>query len=456
MNKSDFAGFKQVFIFEFMTGIKKTGFKVFLAILCAMSFLTTPIILILGNLKSDEKIENDLIEKSVIETVYVYDETGISINYDILNKEDKYAETMFITDNAISYTDAVNKLDENPNLKNLVIKTEYDYKEGFNITIVRSNKSGIGKSALEGFEEDYLDFYREEILKNLDVSEKEYDYVSKDINISIMKANKDGTFFEDDGRISTDDYFIMLAGLMIVFIFINMSVGNIATSIATEKSSRVIEYLLTGTRPLALLSGKIVARILESLITIFATYSSFFMSQLLSVFIISDSVASSSTSGNIIVVSSIWETITISKIIVVILYFIAGITLYSIIGALTGASVSKLDELQDAYKHYNFILVGCVYVDMFLIIMMLVSSEVGAFQSFCAVFPLTGAFLTPALILLGKISILTGIIALAVMAITVAITFILAAAVYESMLLFQGRRIEVKDIITIMKKQVIA
>ncbi|MCR5099907.1 MAG: ABC transporter permease [Butyrivibrio sp.] len=456
MNKSDFAGFKQVFIFEFITGIKKTGFKVFLAILCAMSFLTTPIILILGNLKSGENIENNILEKTVIESVYIYDETGLSMDYDILNKIDKYTETKFITDNEMSYTEAVDELKEKSDLRNLVIKVEYDSNEGFNITIARSSKSGIKKEVIEDFEEDYLDFYREEVLKNLKVSEEDYEYISKDIDITIMKANEDGTFSEDAGKISTNDYFIMLAGLMIVFIFINMSVGNIATSIATEKSSRVIEYLLTGTRPLALLSGKIVARILESLITIFATYSCFFMSQLLSVFIAMDSMATSSTSGNMIVVSSVWETITISKLIVVILYFIAGITLYSIIGALTGASVSKLDELQDAYKYYNFILVGCVYVDMFLIIMMLTSSETGAFQTFCAVFPLTGAFLTPALILLGKISILTGIIALAVMVITVAITFILAAAVYESMLLFQGRRIKVKDIITIMKKQVIA
>ncbi len=456
MNKSDFAGFKQVFIFEFMTGIKKKGFIVFLVILCAMSFLTTPIMLILGNLKNDEKVDNSILEKAFIDSVYVYDETGLCIDYSILNKVDKYAETKFILDNEMSYSDAVDKLEEEINQKNLVIKSEYDSRKGFNITIARSNKSEINKSVLDDFKEDFLDFYREEILKNLEVSETDYEYLTTDVGITIIKGNEDGSFSEEAGRISLDDYFIMLAGLMIVFIFVNMSVGNIATSIATEKSSRVIEYLLTGTRPLALLSGKIVARIIESLITIFASYSCFFMSQLLSVFIISDSMISGNTSGNIVVVSSIWETITFSKLIVVVLYFIAGIVLYSIIGALTGASVSKIDELQDAYKHYNLILVGCVYVDLFLVIMMLTSSEAGAFQNFCAIFPLTGAFLTPALILLGKISMITGIIALLVMIVIVTITFILAAAVYESMLLFQGRRIEVKDIIKIMKKQVVA
>ena len=42
MNKSDFVGFKQVFLFEFMTGIKKKGFLSFLAVLCVMGFVTMP------------------------------------------------------------------------------------------------------------------------------------------------------------------------------------------------------------------------------------------------------------------------------------------------------------------------------------------------------------------------------------------------------------------------------
>ena len=73
----------------------------------------------------------------------------------------------------------------------------------------------------------------------------------------------------------------------------------------------------------------------------------------------------------------------------------------------------------------------------------------------CVLFPLTGAFLTPALILTGKLSIFMGIIALALIVATVAIAFVLASAVYESMLLFQGKRLGVKDIITLMKKQVV-
>ncbi len=455
MNKSEFRGFKQVFMFEFITGIQKTGFKVFVAILCAMAFFTMPIILIIGKIKGDDNADNEAI-RSAIETVYVYDETGLSVNYDLFGDKEKYKDVSFVTDSEISYSDAVDNLKNEKDHNNLVVKSEYDSEDGFDIAIVHSSKSGISDKELEYFEEDYQEFYRQEVLKNLNVSKEEYEYLSEEISITVMKANEDGSFSEGGSRISYDDYFILIAGLMIVFMFINMSVGNVATSIATEKSSRVIEYLLTGTRPLSLLSGKIAARLLESVIMAFAAYSSYFLSQLVCIFLIAGEKVSESVSDNVVVISSMWESITFSKLVIVVLYFVAGIALYTIIGALTGASVSKLEELQDAYKFYSFIMVICLYADMFLIIMMLNASGLEAFKNFCAIFPLTGAFLTPALILTGKVGMTTGIIALVVLIITAVVAFVLAGAVYESMLLFQGKRIKAKDIIALMKKQVIA
>ncbi|SFD03901.1 ABC transporter permease [Butyrivibrio sp. YAB3001] len=455
MNKSDFRGFKQVFLFEFMTGIKKSSFKVFLIIMCALAFFTTPILVIVGNIKGEQNAKENAAEKTEIESIYVYDDTSLAIDYKLFNKKDKYSDVSFITDGKLSYDDAVKELTKESEKNNIVIKTEYDSEVGFDVTIAHSKKSDVKSAAIDGFKEEYLSFYREEILKNLEVSEKDYEYLSKDFNVTVMKAAEDGSLSEDAEGISLSEYIIMLVGLMIVLMFINLSAGNVASSVATEKSSRVIEYLMVGTRPMALLAGKIVARVLETVITTLSAYSCYFMSQLFCTFLVSDNMAASTSSSNVVVVSSVWETITVSKIIVAVIYFLAGVILFTIIGALTGASVSKLDELQDAMKFYSFLMLLCSYADMFLVIMMLTTGEVGIFQDFCAICPLTGAFLTPALILTGKIGILEGLIALIVMIITVVVTYILSATVYESMLLFQGNRLKFKDIVTLMKKQVV-
>ncbi len=456
MNKSEFRGFKQVFLFEFMTGVRKPAFVYFLAITCALAFLSAPAMLIIGNIRGNNNSSDNAPQKSVIESVYIYDETGLSFDYGLLNDSEEYSAVSFITDSNMSYDDAVSNLKNSSGHRDLVLRTEYDNKEGFDVTIVNSGRSGISDAAISSFEEAYLEFFRDEVLRNLGVSNDDYEYMSKEINISIMQPAKDGSFVEDTSKISASDYTVMLSGLMLVFLFINMSASSVSTSVATEKSSRVIEYLLTGTRPLALLSGKIVARLAETLITTFSTYSAFIMSQIVCTFLAADQSASAGATSNIVVVSSIWETITLSKLIIAILYFLAGLALFSIIGALTGASVSKLDELPDAYKFYSFLMVVCVYTDMALIILMLNSSGMEAFENFCMLFPLTGAFLTPALIITGKISILTGFIALIIIIAAAVATFVLASAVYESMLLFQGKRLQAKDIISLMKKQVVA
>ena len=456
MNKSDFVGFKQVFLFEFMTGIKKKGFLSFLAVLCVMGFVTMPAMVIVGNIRGNDGAKDGDKPKSAIESVYVYDETDLLISFENLKKNETYSEISFVTDESVTYDEAVAKLQENSDSKDLIIRTRYDSEEGFDVTIVHANKSGIKNKELDNFEEEFKEFYRDEVLKNLGVSEETFDYLSRKINVSVLKMDKNGEFSEEAERISLDDYFIMLAGLMIVFMFINMAVGNVATSIATEKSSRVIEYLLTGTRPMALLSGKIAARLLESAITFLAAFSCYYLSQLVCVLITAKGAVSDSASNNMLVVASIWETITLSKIIVALLYFLAGLVLYTIFGAITGASVSKLDELQEAYKYYSIVMVLCVYADMFLVIMMLSSGASEALQNFCAIFPLTGAFLTPAFVLTGKVSIITGVIALIIIIITSAAAFVLASAIYESMLLFQGKRLKVKDVVTLMKKQVVA
>ncbi len=460
MNKNEFRGFKQVFMFEFMTGITKPAYKAFLGTVCALAFFAMPVMTIIGNIKGADDNTDSAPQKSDIETVYIYNETDLSLDYKGMNDSEEYSDVVFVTDSDMSYDDAVKKLEEDKDHKNIVIKLEYDAKHGFDVTMLHSGKSGLKGDSLDSFTEDYREFFKEEAIKNLGVSDEDYEYMSKEIAVSVMKPGKDGTFIEDSGSISGEDYTMMIAGLMAVFMFINMAASNVATSVATEKSSRVIEFLLTGTRPLALLSGKIAARLVETLIMTLASYSCYFLSQVVCLFLAADRIAAESavtdsTSSNMVVVSSFWENVSFSQLAIAALYFMAGLALFSIIGALTGASVSKLDELQDAYKFYTLVLIVCVYTDMALIIMMLNANGIEGFINFCTLFPLTGAFLTPTLLVTGKISILTGVIALIIIIVSAILTFVLASVIYESMLLFQGKRLQAKDIVALMKKQVV-
>lgn len=60
--------------------------------------------------------------------------------------------------------------------------------------------------------------------------------------------------------------------------FINMSGSQIALAIVTEKSTRVVEYLMINVRPMALIVGKIMA----SLTTVLIQFAAYGVSYLLS------------------------------------------------------------------------------------------------------------------------------------------------------------------------------
>ena len=167
MNKNDLRGFKQVFMFEFMTGIKKTGFKVFLAIICTLSFCYMPLMLIISNIKNSDDSGKNTQTISSIESVYIYDNSGLEIDFDSFIDNEVYKNVSFITDSEKSYDEAIDSFDKDTDIYSLIIKTEYDKQKGFDVYITRSPGSKIKDSELSDFEDAYVSFYREGVLKNL-------------------------------------------------------------------------------------------------------------------------------------------------------------------------------------------------------------------------------------------------------------------------------------------------
>jgi ABC-2 type transport system permease protein len=67
-------------------------------------------------------------------------------------------------------------------------------------------------------------------------------------------------------------------------------------------------------------------------------------------------------------------------------------------------------------------------------------------------FPLTGAFITPIFLIIGKITLLEGVISELILIATAAVLFIMGGGVYEGMILYQGQRLKFRDIVKIAIK----
>jgi ABC-2 type transport system permease protein len=226
-----------------------------------------------------------------------------------------------------------------------------------------------------------------------------------------------------------------------------MASTQIANSIVTEKSTRVVEYLLTSVKPLALMVGKIIAMLTAVLIQMIAMVAALFVSNQVS------STFSPDESESLLsqyLPQHIFQNINLINIILCLLLIVLGIIFYATLAGLAGATVSKLEELSEGLTLFTLTnLVGC-YVGLGAA-NVLMASGMNGYVIFSFLFPLSSAFVLPGAILIGKASIPLVIGAIALQVIFILLLFQFVSKVYETLILHNGNKIKLKDLFKISK-----
>ena len=264
---------------------------------------------------------------------------------------------------------------------------------------------------------------------------------------SVNGSEAEGNADEKEGK---DYSYPIIYGLLMITMFILAFGGErIAMSIATEKTSKVMEYLMTSVKPMAVVVGKI----LSSLAIIFTQVILIGIS-----FIVSSVINKMLNGGKIIpdMLVNIIKSKTLSSanpgtILLGVLILVGGFIFYALIAALAGASVSKLDELADGIKLFTFTLLIGAYIGIFI-----VSSDMyeksNALIYAAELFPITSLFITPGTVITGYTGVVMGIASLAVMIIGIIMLVLFVSNVYESMIYYNGQTLKLKDIINISKE----
>ena len=79
------------------------------------------------------------------------------------------------------------------------------------------------------------------------------------------------------------------------------------------------------------------------------------------------------------------------------------------------------------------------------------ASGESAFVTFALIFPVSSAFLLPAALLVGKANVWIALIAIAVLLLSIVLMFKFVAKVYEGLILHNGARLKMKDVIAMAK-----
>lgn len=264
-------------------------------------------------------------------------------------------------------------------------------------------------------------------IQKLHLSEAELAKISPNFEFSIEQTDTQ----EVGGNI-----FVMMILSMVLFFAIYFCAYQVSSSITIEKTSKIVETLVTSTSPRTIVLGKTIGIGLVGLLQVilFATVA----------------VISAYTFLDPELLNAMLDLSNFTPYLafIVILYFILGYFMYALLYAVTGSTVSKPEDIQAANTPVALVTMFGFYLAYFTL-----TNPTGNLNTFAALFPISSPFCMPIRVMMGIASGWEVLLSVVILLITCAIIARVAIKIYSDAILNYGARMSLKDIIKTYKEK---
>ena len=233
---------------------------------------------------------------------------------------------------------------------------------------------------------------------------------------------------------ASGNVFAMMLLSIALFYAIYFCAYQVSSSITTEKTSKIIETLVTSTSPKTIVLGKTLGIGIVGLLQMILLVGTALIS--------AKTFLEPGTLDSIIDVSKITPYLGI----ITIIYFIFGYFEYALLYALTGSTVSKPEDIQSANGPVAILAVIGFYLSYFT--MMNPASELNVFAS---MFPISSPFCMPFRVMMGLAKPTDVIISIVILLITGIIIAKIAIKIYSNAILNYGTKMSFYDIVKMYK-----
>ena len=233
---------------------------------------------------------------------------------------------------------------------------------------------------------------------------------------------------------ASGNVFAMMLMSIVLFYAIYFCAYQVSSSITTEKTSKIMETLVTSTNPKTIVLGKTIGIGIVGLVQM--------------VLIVGTALISAKTFLGPELLESVLDmsNITVYLGVITIIYFILGYFAYALLYALTGSTVSKPEDIQSANTPVAILAVIGFYLSYFT--MMNPTSELNLFAS---LFPVSSPFCMPFRIMMGLANGKDVVISIAILIITILVIAKVAIKIYSSAILNYGTKMSLKDIVSMYR-----
>ena len=228
--------------------------------------------------------------------------------------------------------------------------------------------------------------------------------------------------------------FVMMLMSIVLFYAIYFCAYQVSSSITTEKTSKIMETLVTSTSPRTIVLGKTIGIGLVGLAQL--------------IVIVATALISAKTFLEPELLNAVLDMSNITPYlgVITIIYFILGYFAYSLLYALTGSTVSKPEDIQSANTPVAILAMIGFYFSYFT--MMNPTSELNLFAS---MFPISSPFCMPFRVMMGLSNGTDVIMSIVILMITILVIAKVAIKIYSSAILNYGTKMSLKDMINTYK-----
>ncbi len=309
------------------------------------------------------------------------------------------AECAFVLDSADSYTYYVN-----------------------NLSLYDSNTQ-IANTLLESV-------YKANAMLNYGLTLEE---VSQIMSVSISSKT------ETLGKNQIDNFFYTYIMIFALYMVILLYGQMVATNVATEKSSRAMELLVTSAKPTSMMFGKVLASCSAGFIQLILVFGS----AILFYNINGDSWA------DIPIVASIFD-MPLSLFAYMLVFFVLGFLIYAFLYGAIGSTASKLEDINTSVMPITFL-----FIFAFIVVMISMSSgDVdNLLMKICSYIPFTSSMAMFTRIAMSTVAWHEITLSIVVLAVSVVVIGYISARIYRVGVLLYGTPPKmIKILKTVFKK----
>lgn len=449
-----FRGWKEVFAFTFRQGVGTKGYKM-VTTLIALAVLGAAMLVTTLSAKPEEEDSSTTTEEEYcwVKQAYVADQTGSgTIPFEEWVSElagsDYYDDVVWNTIDNSSMTAeelaAMVAQDESNMAVGVLI-----FAEGNTVSVraVVPSTSNLELEDGQEIAEIAAKCLEKKRAETSGLSEFQIQQMLKPVVINVIEAG------EETGVIAYLIQYLapLLFGLLLYFMLLLYG-QTICQEVSTEKTSKLMETLLTSLHPYALLTGKVFAIAGTAMMQFFIWIAAGIVGLIGGVELGKVMYPGTESSiGTMITFlrENIGETaLSPAAIVLALVIFCCGFLFYCVLSGMAGSMVTRPEEASSVASVFTFpILIS------WLITYMGTLTENAALLAVARYIPFTIPFCIPVELLTGTTGIVQGLISTAILLVFSVLIVMISARIYRGLVLYNGQKMSMKAIIGVIRNK---